>query len=229
MNEIKLTKTKLKDTIIGNISKMEPVSSSILLKGNCIHIIINPDEVGSNLKKNGVTCVLSFLPLELDGCIFQSNENLAEILKNIRDALQTAKDCYFVFDSQGAGVMLDDIVYPLFHIIPNSPFTDTLYSNYTDYANMVMEDLATDIEQSELNKLVQSKVMKIDTVFGRIRLSKNNVPLLGPASSSKPANFKMSYVLRYVEKEQGNIDYVLALHVKYKLMDAIHLYTVEPY
>ena len=199
MNQIKMTKTKLKD-IITNLGKLEPACSSILLKGDCMHLVINPDEVG-NMKKNGVTTVFTFLPLELlDNCVFQSNENLADILKKIRDRLQKPSEaCYFVFDPEGAGVMIDEDASEI------------------------------NIPQSDLNKLVQSKVLKLDTEFGRIRLSKNNVPLLGSASASKPANFTASYILRQVPHPDGVVEHVLALHVKYKSMEAIHLYTVEPY
>ena len=232
MNQIKMTKTKLKDLIV-NIGKIEPVCSSILLKGDCIHLVINPEDTG-NIKKNGVTTVFTFLPLETNGCVFQSVPNLAEMLKNIRDRLQQpSKECFFVFDPEGAGVMVDDVIFPLFHITESSPYTDHLYEKYHDYVLMVMysegNSAEVDFKQEELNKLVQSKVLKIDTEFGRIRLSKNNVPLLGSASSSKPANFTASYVLRQIPHTDGVVEHVLALHVKYKSMDAIHLYTVEPY
>lgn len=232
MNQIKMTKTKLKDLIV-NIGKIEPVCSSILLKGDCIHLVINPEDTG-NIKKNGVTTVFTFLPLETNGCVFQSVPNLAEMLKNIRDRLQQpSKECFFVFDPEGAGVMVDDVIFPLFHITESSPYTDYLYEKYNDYVNMVMyldgKSPEIDFKQEELNKLVQSKVLKIDTEFGRIRLSKNNVPLLGSASSSKPANFTASYVLRQIPHSDSVVEYVLVLHVKYKSMDAIHLYTVEPY
>ena len=233
MNQIKMTKTKLKD-IITNLGKLEPACSSILLKGDCMHLVINPDEVG-NMKKNGVTTVFTFLPLELlDNCVFQSNENLADILKKIRDRLQKPSEaCYFVFDPEGAGVMIDEEIHPIFHLTKPSPYTDHLYEKFFDYVDMVMnkdkDASEINISQSDLNKLVQSKVLKLDTGFGRIRLSKNNVPLLGSASASKPANFTASYILRQVPHPDGVVEHVLALHVKYKSMEAIHLYTVEPY
>lgn len=232
MNQIKMTKTKLKD-LVTNIGKLEPACSSVLLKGDCMHLIINPDEVG-NMKKNGVTTVSTFLPLELNDCVFQSNEDLEGILKKIRDKLkEPTKECYFVFDPEGAGVMIDEEIHPIFHITESSPYTDHLYAKYFDYVDMVMTTdqnaKEVNIPQDDLNKLVQSKVLKIDTEFGRIRLSKNNVPLLGSASASKPANFSASYIIRQVPHPDGVTEHVLALHVKYKTMDAMHLYTVEPY
>ena len=232
MNQIKMTKTKLKD-IITNLGKLEPACSSILLKGDCMHLIINPDEVG-NMKKNGVTTVFTFLPLELNDCVFQSNENLADILKKIRDRLQKpSEECYFVFDNEGAGVMIDDVIHPIFHLTKTSSYTDHLYEKFYDYVDMVMttdsDTGEVTISQTDLNKLVQSKVLKLNTDFGKIRLSKNNVPLLGSASASKPANFTASYILRQVPHQDGVVEHVLALHVNYKSMEAIHLYTVEPY
>lgn len=234
MNKIKMTKTKLKDLIV-SIGKMEPVCSSILLKGDCMHLVIDPDDADTgNIKKNGVTTVFTFLPLETDGCIFQSHPNLEEMLKNIRDRLQEpSKECHFVFDPEGAGVMIDDMIFPLFRLIESSPYTDYLYNKYSEYVNMVMftGETTTEINltNEDLQTLVQSKVLKLDTDFGRIRLSKNNLPLLGSVSASKPINFTASYVLRQVPHPDGVIEYVIALHVKYKSMDAMHLYTVEPY
>ena len=94
--------------------------------------------------------------------------------------------------------------------------------------------LGTIFTDEQLNDVRLSKPVTLNTNTGKIRVSRNLFSLSGPIKKTGPLPFSAMWAAHRVAIPDANedgfvYDYVLALTVNYKDMDAVHLYSVTPF
>ena len=226
----KLTKTKAK-SLVSKLGILDSACSAMFLKNDIISLFIDDNDIGTNLKMNGTTVVKSFLGVVLeDGLIFKSVDDFENILGRLRQGLDTkGVQCGISYDEHHIGIVINDELITLFTTIPYVvDKLSLLYTNHTfeSYREYIISDLTmTQMSRIDLNKLKNSQVVKVDTDSGRVRISKNILSLMGTVRTDSDPTFSTGYGVKILNDGK----FVLVLDTKYKEMEAVHIYAVEPY
>lgn len=227
MESIKLTKTKADNIIIGGISRVIKACTFIVLKGDCMHSVIEADDIGSTLKKNGTTIVKSFIGLELpDGVVMRSVYGLENTISDIRKRVKASKEIFMMYDTSNIGLSLDGDYVGLF-VEDNPDNYNRKWNNYNDALNYIM-DTQYELDLQQRMDIANSKVVEVGVNESKVRLSKNCIPLIGPVRADAEPKFRLWYNIRNANVYDGTG--VLCLHVDYgNDTNAIHLYSVILY
>ena len=233
-------KKKDLDMYIRNFRKLLNIGDGVIIAGDCMHPV--PFEVGDDvLSVNGTTTVRSFFPFTLQRNVpMVTVMNLADILKELSE-LKGVSRLELRLDDNSIRIGFDDcevVIATTNKSMNGQNYTDDYQSFQTLLKIVNCDDdggtICTPFTEDQLNDARMSKPVTLTTDIGKVRVSRNLFSLSGPIKKTGPLPFSAMWTAHRVTIPDANedgfvYDYVLALTVKYKDMEAVHLYSVTPF
>lgn len=221
---------RIRKTIFMNylrtFSAMITISDRFILS-NGIFVGINdvdtdsPDLVTVSNKINGVHKIKSIIeiPEMLNDAVYISSRDIEDQINTLKN-ITGIREIDIIFDEVGVHVICGEkpitIMTRCFPMM--KPQTLLQYDGIIDR----FQENFISMGDTMLDNMRMGKIVVLSTDTTKVRISKTQLPLIGPVRSSGPINFKIDYHI-------NDIDNIIFLKVQYKYFEALHIYTFQSF
>ena len=218
MIELRLTKAKLTEYL-----RVFRLVLGICDSFTITNDIIQPVEITNEIITGAHRIKHPLFPVTF-GHVFQSTDNIAEILNCIRDK-KGVKEISIINDTNILAIRLD---YEEYILAVSTERTDSTRT-FEDIVNQyVLTGDKTAYSPELLAKARSGEVITIgDNKYGYVRLSKSSFPLMGVSRSAEDVNFSGQYALGVYNADL--VEHYIASYIQYKYCEAFHMYIYIPF